>query len=50
LFAGLTGVVLALVAVGCLYQAATFRRWAIIRTYELSFWNDGMDERLPKAD
>ena len=47
LFAGLTSLVLALVAVGCLYQAATFRKWAIIRTYELSFWNDDMDERLP---
>ena len=40
LFAGLTGLVLALVAAGCLYQSATFRRWAIIRTYELSYWND----------
>jgi hypothetical protein len=47
LFAGLTGLVLALVAAGCLYQAASFRKWAIIRTYELSFWNDDMDERLP---
>jgi hypothetical protein len=50
LFAGLTAVVLALVAAGCLYQAATFRRWAIIRTYELSYWIDGMDARLPKAE
>ena len=47
LFAGLTGLVLALVAAGCLYQAASFRKWAIIRTYELSFWNEDMDERLP---
>jgi hypothetical protein len=46
-FAGLTGLVLALVATGCLYQAASFRKWAIIRTYELSFWNDDLDERLP---
>ena len=46
LFAGLTGLVLALVAAGCLHQSATFRRWAIIRTYELSFWNDEMDGRL----
>jgi hypothetical protein len=46
LFAGLTGLFLALVAAGCLYQSATFRKWAIIRTYELSFWNDGMDARL----
>src|SRR5215213_11566219 len=44
LFAGLTCLILALVAVGCLYQSATFRKWAIIRTYELSFWNDDMDE------
>jgi hypothetical protein len=43
LFAGLTGVVLALVAAGCLYQSATFRRWAVIRTYELSYWNDDED-------
>jgi hypothetical protein len=43
LFAGLTGVVLALVAAGCLYQSAAFRRWAIIRTYELSYWNDDSD-------
>ena len=47
LFAGMTGLVLALVAAGCLYQAASFRKWAIIRTYELSFWNDDMDDRLP---
>jgi hypothetical protein len=46
-FAGLTGLVLALVGAGCLYQAASFRKWAIIRTYELSFWNDDLDERLP---
>jgi hypothetical protein len=43
LFAGLTGLVLVLVAAGCLHQAATFRRWAILRTYELSYWNDEMD-------
>ena len=47
LFAGLTGLVLALVAVGCLNQAATFHRWAIIRTYELSYWNDAIEARLP---
>jgi membrane protein implicated in regulation of membrane protease activity len=47
LFAALTGLVLALVAGGCLYQSSTFRRWAIIRTYELSFWNDEIDGRLP---
>lgn len=47
LFAALTGLFLALVAAGCLYQSATFRKWAIIRTYELSFWNDDMDGRLP---
>jgi hypothetical protein len=47
LFAGLTSLFLALVAAGCLYQAAAFSKWAIIRTYELSFWNDNMDERLP---
>jgi hypothetical protein len=46
LFAGLSGLALALVAVGCLYQAAAFRRWAIIRTYELSYWDDDMDARL----
>jgi hypothetical protein len=43
LFAGLTGLVLAMVATGCLYQSATFRKWAIIRTYELSFWRDDPD-------
>jgi len=48
LFAGLTGLALALVAVGCLHQSATFARWAILRTYELSFWNDGIDARLPE--
>src|SRR3712207_888610 len=31
LFAGLTGLVLALVAAGCLHQSAAFHRWAIIR-------------------
>jgi hypothetical protein len=50
LFAALTGLVLALVAAGCLYQSATFRKWALIRTYELSFWNDAMDERLPDEE
>jgi hypothetical protein len=48
LFAGLTGLALALVAVGCLHQSATFARWAILRTYELSFWNDEIDARLPE--
>jgi hypothetical protein len=46
-FAGLTGLVLALVAAGCLHQSATFLRWAIIRTYELSYWNDQIGDRLP---
>ena len=46
LLAGLTGLVLALVGAGCLYQAAAFHRWAIIRTYELSFWNDDLEARL----
>ena len=50
LFAGLTGLVLALIAAGCLYQSAAFHKWAIIRTYELSFWNDDMDERLPDEE
>jgi hypothetical protein len=50
LFAGLTGLVVALVATGCLYQSAMFRKWAVIRTYELSFWNDDMDARLPDED
>lgn len=48
LFAGLTALVLAAVAAGCLYQSATFRRWAILRTYELSYWND--DEATPVPD
>lgn len=43
LFAGLTGLVLALVAAGCLYQSAAFRRWAVIRTYELSYWSRELD-------
>jgi hypothetical protein len=46
LFAGLTGLALALVAAGCLHQSAAFARWAIVRTYELSYWDDGMEERL----
>ena len=50
LFAGLTSLVLGLVAAGCLYQSTTFHKWAIIRTYELSFWNDDMDERLPDEE
>ena len=49
LFAGLTGLVLALVAAGCLYQSATFRKWAIIRTYELCYWNDDMETRLSEG-
>jgi hypothetical protein len=47
LFAGLTGLLLVLVAAGCLYQSASFAAWSIIRTYELSFWSDDLDERLP---
>jgi hypothetical protein len=50
LFAALTGLVLVLVGTGCLRQSATFRRWAIIRTYELSYWNVGMDSRLRDQD
>src|SRR5689334_13652344 len=50
LFAGLTCLILVLVALGCLYQSATFRQWAIIRTYELSFWNDSLDERFQEGD
>ena len=50
LFAGLTGLLLVLVAAGCLYQSASFHKWAIIRTYELSFWNDDMDARLPDGE
>jgi hypothetical protein len=46
LFAALTGLALALVAAGCLYQSATFGRWAIIRTYELSYWNDDTDRTV----
>jgi hypothetical protein len=47
LFAALTALVLAGIAAGCLYQSAAFRRWAIVRTYELSYWNDSLDERHP---
>jgi hypothetical protein len=50
LFAGLTGLVLVLVGAGCLYQSASFHRWAILRTYELSFWNDDLDARLPDQE
>jgi hypothetical protein len=50
LFAGLTSLVLVLVATGCLYQSAGFRKWAILRTYELSFWADGIDARLPDEE
>jgi hypothetical protein len=50
LFAALTGLVLVLVGAGCLRQSATFRRWAIIRTYELSYWNDGMEARLADSE
>jgi hypothetical protein len=48
LFAALIGIALALVAAGCLYQSATFGRWAIIRTMELSYWDDDVDARLPE--
>jgi len=50
LFAGLTGLVLALVAAGCLHQSAAFLKWAIVRTYEVSFWNDDMDDRIPRQE
>jgi hypothetical protein len=46
LFAAVSGIVLLLVAAGCLRQSATFRRWAVIRTFELAYWDDGMDARL----
>ena len=49
LFAVLTGLVLALVAVGCLVQSVAFRRWVVIRTYELCFWDDDLDERIPES-
>jgi hypothetical protein len=49
-FAGLSCLVIALVAVGCLHQAATFPKWAMIRTYELSYWNDGIGTRFPDAE
>src|SRR5688572_19341617 len=48
LFAGLTALVLTLIAARCLLQSAAFARWAIVRTYELSFWNDD-DGRSPDA-
>ena len=38
LFAGLTGLVLAGVAAGCLHQSATFRRWAVIRSNSQDLW------------
>jgi hypothetical protein len=47
LFAVLTGVVLAVVAIGCLVQSVAFRRWVVIRTYELCFWDDDLDGRIP---
>ena len=50
LFAGLTGLVLVLVAAGCLYQSASFQSWAILRTYELTFWNDDVDARRADGD
>ena len=46
LFAGLSGLVLALIAAGCLRQSATFRKWAIIRTFETLYWNDGIEGKL----
>jgi hypothetical protein len=49
LFAVLTGLALALVAVGCLVQSVAFRRWVVIRTYELCFWDDDLDERIPES-
>src|SRR5215218_2230113 len=47
LFAVLTGIGLLLVAAGCLYQSVAFRKWVVIRTYELCLWNDAIDERIP---
>jgi len=46
LFAGLTCLVLALVAAGCLRQSAAFRTSAIVRTYELAYWSADIDARL----
>jgi len=46
LFAESTALVLALVAAGCLHQSAVLGRAAIIRTYELSYWNNDLDARL----
>ena len=31
---------------GCLFQSATFRRWAIISTYELCYWHDDGDTEV----
>jgi hypothetical protein len=50
LFAAVTCIVLVLIAAGCLRQSATFRRWAIVRTYELAYWNDDVDARLTDGD
>jgi hypothetical protein len=50
LFAAVTCIVLVLVAAGCLRQSSTFRRWAMIRTYELAYWNDDVDARLTDGD
>jgi hypothetical protein len=47
LFAALTGVVLVLVAVGCLFQSVAFHRWVVIRTFELCLWDDDLDGRIP---
>ena len=49
LFAALTALVLAVVAFGCLVQSVAFRRWVVIRTYELCLWDDDLDGRIPGA-
>jgi hypothetical protein len=47
LFAVLTGIGLLLVAAGCLVQSVAFRKWVIIRTYELCLWNEDIEARIP---
>jgi len=47
LFAVLTGLALVLVAIGCLVQSVAFRRWVVIRTFELCIWDDDLDGRVP---
>jgi hypothetical protein len=42
-------VIFPIVAIGCLYQSATMRHWANMKTFELAYWIPDIDHGLSQA-